>query len=73
VHTVRDAGEPLLESVHIFDRYAGDQVAAGQVSLALRLKFRALDRTLTDDEVAVVRAAIVGAAVSQHGACLRDS
>jgi len=34
VNTVRDAGEPLLESVHIFDRYAGDQVAAGQVSLA---------------------------------------
>ncbi|BAS28333.1 phenylalanine--tRNA ligase subunit beta [Limnochorda pilosa] len=48
--TVREAGGPLLESLELFDRYQGEQVGGGRVSLAYRLSFRA-DRTLTDAEV----------------------
>ena len=51
------AGE-LLRSAQVFDLYRGDQVGAGNKSLALRLEFRAPDRTLTDDEVAERRDAI---------------
>ena len=51
-------GEQLLRSLRVFDLYRGEQVGAGRKSLALRLEFRAPDRTLTDDEVAAVRAAI---------------
>jgi phenylalanyl-tRNA synthetase beta chain len=40
-----------LESVEIFDVYAGKGVPEGQKSLAYALTFRAADRTLTDDEV----------------------
>jgi phenylalanyl-tRNA synthetase beta chain len=51
------AGE-LLTSLEVFDLYHGEQVGEGNKSLALRLEFRAPDRTLTDDEVAERRAAI---------------
>ena len=42
----------------VFDLYHGEQVGEGSKSLALRLEFRAPDRTLTDEEVAERRAAI---------------
>jgi phenylalanyl-tRNA synthetase beta chain len=67
---VRKGGAPLLESVDIFDVYRGEQVSAGETSLALRLAFRAPDRTLTDADVAEPRAAIE-AALAQIGGKLR--
>jgi phenylalanyl-tRNA synthetase beta chain len=51
-------GGDLLRSARIFDLYRGEQVGEGRKSLALRLEFRAPDRTLTDDEVAERREAI---------------
>jgi phenylalanyl-tRNA synthetase beta chain len=65
IDVVRSAGAPLLEHVEVFDRYIGDQVGAGRVSLALRLTFRAPDRTLTDEEVAATRDQIVAALASE--------
>jgi phenylalanyl-tRNA synthetase beta chain len=58
---VRQGGGDLLADIEIFDLYTGDQVGEGNKSLALRLEFRAPDRTLTDDEVAERRSAIEGA------------
>ena len=55
---VRAGGGDLLESLSVFDLYRGEQVGDGRKSLALRLEFRAPDRTLTDEEVAERRAAI---------------
>ena len=43
---------PDLHSVELFDRYQGAGVPEGRVSLAFRLVFQRLDRTLTDAEVA---------------------
>ena len=63
VAIVRQAGGPLLRHAEIFDVYpAGDRV-----SLALRLEFRAADRTLTDDEVAQRRAKIDAAVAERLG------
>lgn len=45
------AAGPLLESVELFDEYRGENVPAGQRSLAWRLVYRERDRTLTDAEV----------------------
>jgi phenylalanyl-tRNA synthetase beta chain len=61
--TVRDAGGPLLREAEIFDVYP----AEGRVSLALRLRFRADDRTLTDEEVAQRRAKIDAAIAERLG------
>jgi phenylalanyl-tRNA synthetase beta chain len=61
--TVRQAGGALLRHAEIFDVYpAGDRV-----SLAVRLQFRADDRTLTDDEVAQRREKIDAAVAERLG------
>ncbi|MDO5695277.1 MAG: phenylalanine--tRNA ligase subunit beta [Eubacteriales bacterium] len=44
-------GRALLESYELFDIYEGENMADGKKSVAYRLKFRAKDRTLTDDEI----------------------
>ena len=54
----------------MFDLYRGEQVGEGHKSLALRLEFRAPDRTLTDEEVAERRAAIERA-LAEIGGALR--
>lgn len=51
VDAARAAGAPLVRDVHVFDRYTGDQVGPGLVSLALRLQLADPGRTLTDDEI----------------------
>ncbi|HEY6693099.1 MAG TPA: phenylalanine--tRNA ligase subunit beta [Solirubrobacteraceae bacterium] len=63
VATVREAGGPLLRAAEIFDVYP----AEGRVSLALRLRFRADDRTLTDEEVAQRREKIDAAVAERLG------
>jgi phenylalanyl-tRNA synthetase beta chain len=64
---VREGGGDLLAGVEIFDVYRGEQVGAGEKSLALRLEFRSPDRTLTDAEVAERRSAIEGALARIEG------
>jgi phenylalanyl-tRNA synthetase beta chain len=68
---VRSAGAPLVASAKVFDVYTGEQVGAGRKSLALHLRFRAPDRTLTDEDVAPVREAIVAALAAEVGGELR--
>lgn len=63
---VEGAGE-LLESVHLFDVYVGEQVGQGRKSLAFALRFRG-DATLTDAETAKARQAAVNVAVERFGA-----
>jgi phenylalanyl-tRNA synthetase beta chain len=65
--------ENLLEEVRLFDVYTGEQVGRGRKSLAYTLRFRAPDRTLTDEEVAVAREAAVASARRRTGAVLRGS
>ena len=61
--TVREAGGPLLRHAQIFDVYPAED----RVSLAVRLEFRAADRTLTDEEVAQRRAKIDAAVAERLG------
>jgi phenylalanyl-tRNA synthetase beta chain len=68
---VLDGGGELLREAKVFDLYRGDQVGEGSKSLALRLEFRAPDRTLTDDEVAPLREAIK-ASLAGIGGSLRE-
>jgi phenylalanyl-tRNA synthetase beta chain len=68
---VLEGGGDLLRSADVFDLYRGEQLGEGRKSLALRLSFRAADRTLTDEEVAERRHAIE-AAVRNLGGSLRE-
>jgi phenylalanyl-tRNA synthetase beta chain len=69
--TLREAGGELLEELDLFDVYRGPGVAAGTRSLAYRLRFCALDRTLTDAEVGELRGGCIDAVERRHGASLR--
>ncbi|TPG32156.1 phenylalanine--tRNA ligase subunit beta [Mycolicibacterium hodleri] len=71
VDAVRDGAGDLLEDVRIFDVYVGPQVGEGNKSLALALRFRAPDRTLTEDEASASRDAAVAAAAARVGAVQR--
>jgi len=61
LHSVRGAAGEMLAEVSVFDVYTGEQVGEQRRSLALALSFRALERTLTDEDIAPVRARIVAA------------
>jgi phenylalanyl-tRNA synthetase beta chain len=69
--TLRQAGDPLVEWVRLFDVFRGAGVPAGRRSLAFRLRFSALDHTLTETERADVRRRCIEAVELRHGAALR--
>ena len=71
VALVRRAGGALVEDARVFDVYAGAQVGEGLKSVAVNVRMRAADHTLTAEEVLDVRKAVIGAAESELGATLR--
>jgi phenylalanyl-tRNA synthetase beta chain len=71
VASLRVAGGKLLEDVRVFDLYEGAQVGEGKKSLALRLSFRAPDRTLNEDEVNPLRRKMLDKVRAELGAELR--
>ncbi len=68
---LREGAGDLLESIRLFDVYTGEQVEAGKKSLAFALRFRAPDRTLTEDETSAARDAAVATAAERCGAVQR--
>ncbi len=68
----REAAGSLLQAAEVFDHYAGDQVPAGKVSLAVRLTIAEPGRTLTDEEIDEVTQRTVIALRDQVGAELRS-
>jgi len=68
---MREAAGPELRSASVFDEYRGEQVGAGKRSLAFRVAFGSPERTLTDEDAAVLRGRIVDALATRFGAVLR--
>lgn len=69
---LREVASGLLESVRLFDVYEGDNGDGGR-SLGWAFRFRAVDRTLTDDEVEREMAAIRAALEERFDARIRTS
>jgi phenylalanyl-tRNA synthetase beta chain len=65
------AGGDILRSARLFDLYRGAPIPSGKKSLAYSLTYQALDRTLTDEEVARVHTGIVAHLAAELGAQLR--
>ncbi len=61
---------PLLESLEPFDVYVGEQIPAGQRSVAVRLTFRG-EKTLSDSEVDPIMERLIGA-VRAAGWAIRE-
>jgi phenylalanyl-tRNA synthetase beta chain len=69
--TLAGAAADHLADIELFDVYRDDRLGAGRRSLAYRLRLQAPDRTLTDADVAAIRASCIEAAERAHGAELR--
>jgi len=67
---IRQGAGPLLVDLELFDVYRGEAMGDGRRSLAYRLRLQASDRTLTDGDVADVRAKVT-TATAKLGAELR--
>src|SRR6478735_4383289 len=66
--TLRAAGKGLVEDARVFDEFRAETLGAGKRSLAIAVRFRAPDRTLSDKELGKVRKACIDAVVRTHGA-----
>jgi phenylalanyl-tRNA synthetase beta chain len=62
---------PELVGVKLFDLYAGRELPQGKHSIALSLRYRAADRTLTDEEVNAAHERVVKTLTRQFGAEVR--
>jgi phenylalanyl-tRNA synthetase beta chain len=67
---IRENAGPDLVSVDLFDIYRGAPLAANEKSLAWRLVFQAVDRTLTEPEIEAA-VATIGRAVATIGGRIR--
>jgi phenylalanyl-tRNA synthetase beta chain len=68
---VREGAGELLEDIQLFDVFTGPQIGEDRKSLTFALRFRAPDRTLTEDDASAARDAAVRCAAERAGAVLR--
>ncbi len=61
-----------MAELEIFDVYAGGQVPAGKKSLAYRISYQSMTKTLTDEQVDQVQQKILDKLSSELGATLRS-
>jgi len=69
--TIRRSAGELLVSLSLFDVFRSDAIPSGTRSLAFALRLQAPDRTLTEQDVATVHAAVIASVESTHDASLR--
>jgi phenylalanyl-tRNA synthetase beta chain len=66
-----EATGPLLEHIALIDVYRGEGVSADQQSVTFSLRFRAADRTLTQEEATEAKQAGIAEVSARFGATLR--
>ncbi|MBQ6495781.1 MAG: phenylalanine--tRNA ligase subunit beta [Firmicutes bacterium] len=69
---IEEYGEPILESVELFDVYRGKQVEEGKKSVAFNIVYRDKEKTLTDEEVIEVHGGVLNALKEKLNAVLRE-
>ena len=70
VRAVRNAEKTHIVGARLFDRFAGQGVPEGQVSLAVEVTLQPQEKSFTEADLAAISAAVVAAA-SKLGAVLR--
>src|SRR5207245_10525296 len=71
VAAAREAAGSELHEMRAFDVYRGDQVGPGRKSIAFAVTFQSPERTLSDEDAARLRKAVVDALATRFGAELR--
>ena len=70
---IRAAAGPYLETVDCIDVFAGKSIDKNSRSMAVAMAFRAVDRTLSSDEVAAAVEQVIARLAQAFGAELRSS
>ncbi|MES2215436.1 MAG: phenylalanine--tRNA ligase subunit beta, partial [Pseudomonadota bacterium] len=68
---IQSLDKKLIREVCLFDVYAGDKIAPGKKSLAFNVIFQADNRTLSEEEINALSAAIIDAISQKYEATLR--
>ncbi|MCW8085849.1 phenylalanine--tRNA ligase subunit beta [Sabulicella glaciei] len=71
LRAAQNADKALIAEVALFDRYAGDKLPEGKVSLAIQVVLQPRERTLTDAEIEAAGQKVVAAVGKATGAQLR--
>ncbi|GAA0591769.1 phenylalanine--tRNA ligase subunit beta [Craurococcus roseus] len=71
LRAARGADRALIADVALFDRYAGDKLPPGKVSLAVQATLQPREATLTDAQIESISQRIVAAVAKATGATLR--
>ena len=71
LRAARGADRALVADVSLFDRFAGDKLPAGKVSLAVQVTLQPREATLTDAQIESISQRIVAAVAKATGATLR--
>ncbi|MGH6930822.1 MAG: phenylalanine--tRNA ligase subunit beta, partial [Dongiaceae bacterium] len=72
VRAAKGADKALIREVALFDLFEGGNLGLGRKSLAISVTLQAMDRTLTDQDLAAVSNKIVAAIVKATGGTLRS-
>jgi phenylalanyl-tRNA synthetase beta chain len=72
VRAAKGADKLLIQHVQLFDLFEGGNLGAGQKSLAISVTLQAMDRTLTEQDIAAVSEKIVAAVIKATGGTLRS-
>ena len=72
VKEIKKSGGKLLKEIQIFDKYEGEKIDSNKKSLAFKLTFNDLTKTLTDEEVMSVFNKIIDDVTKKFKCSLRD-
>ena len=72
IKTIKKTAGKILQEVDVFDVYEGENIDSSKKSVAFKLVFNGIDRTLTDEEVMTEFNKIIDKVVSTYNAELRD-
>jgi phenylalanyl-tRNA synthetase beta chain len=72
VRAARGADKALIQDVRLFDMFEGGNLGQGRKSLAITVTLQAMDRTLTEPDIAAVSERIVASVVKATGGTLRS-
>lgn len=73
IELIRAYPTEFIEEVSVFDSYTGAGISAGKKSLAFAIRYRAKDRTLTDDEVETLHGGLLNYLIRKTGGEVRGS
>ena len=72
IAAARGADKALVDAVTVFDVFSGETIGPDQKSVAIEVTLQPRDRTLTEEEIDKVSAAIVAAVQNATGGILRS-